>query len=226
MNGTRRRGRGSRVEGREARAVRSLRRARVTWGLVVLACAAAGLQAAPLEPFSGRAAIAEAVRVGLSADAAAHEDFHAPYRRLLGGPFLQSIEVVSEFRRAVLGAERARGLGETWDASTAERVLEPYRGLVTLIVRVRFNPQNTYREMPRLEAVIYQRGGGRVAPVNQQATPAHLSGPAPPGTPILEGTLESDFRVASLDPRGQYLVGLFLDGRELQRIPLDLGALR
>lgn len=213
------------------RKARERMRARAPGGLTALVLLVAGLavpaaQAPPFESAIGPAAIAEAVRLGLSRDAWALDRFHAPYRHLLGGPFLQSLELISEFRRVVLSAERATRAGETMDARSAERVLDPFRGLVTVVVGVRFNPQNTYRSMPRLEAVIYSPAGGTVTPVGQRARPSYLSGPAPPGTPILEGTLEADFQGSALDPPGQLLVGIFLEGKEIERIPVDLAGLR
>jgi len=196
------------------------------WGSVVAAAlCVVRLQALPsLETFIPAPALAEAVRLGLTRDEAALERFHETYQFLVGGPFLQSIEIVSEFRRAVLDAEAARRRGDTWNERSAARALEPYRGLVTVVVRVRFNPQNTYRSIPRLETVIYPAGGGSVAPVDERLRPSHFTGPAPPGTPILEGTLEANFLASSLDPQG--LLGIFVEGREIRRIPLDLGAFR
>ena len=199
-------------------------------GLVRLALVAGlagpAAQGPPLETAIGASAVTEAVRLGLSGDARALDRFHAPYRHLAGGPFLQSLELITEFRCVVLSAERAAQAGGSWDARRAERALEPYRGLVTLVVHVRFNPQNTYRTMPRLEAAMYPRAGGKVLPVDQRARPSFLSGPAPPGTPVLEGTLEADFLASALDPRGHPLVGIFLEGREIERTPIDLSAIR
>jgi hypothetical protein len=197
--------------------------------LLALAVAVAGpsLQAGPpIETSIGSRALAEAVRLGASADDPALERFHAAYRLPLGGPFLQSIEIVSEFRRAVLIAEGARRTGEPLSERGAGRALEPYRGLVTIVVNVRFDPQNTHRSMPLLEAVLYPPAGGVAEPVDQQSRPSYLSGPAPAGTPVLEGRLEASFLASSLDERGQHLVGVFVDGREIRRIPVDLSAVR
>ncbi len=202
------------------------RGAGVAFILAAAVAAPAARAPQPLETAIGPAAIAEAVRVGLSRESPALERFHAPYRHLLGGPFLQSVEVITEFRRVVLTAERAQRTGGTWDARSAERALEPFRGLVTIIVQVRFNPQNTYRTTPRLEALIYPHSGGTVPPVDQRFRPSYRSGPAPAGTPVLEGTFEADFVASSLDSRGQLLIGIFLEGREVQRLPIDLAAIR
>jgi hypothetical protein len=194
--------------------------------LAAAVAAPAGQAPQPLETALAPAAIAEAVRVGLSRESPAVDLFHDQYRRLLGGPFLQSVELITEFRRVVLTAERARRAGEAWDVRSAERALEPFRGLVTVVVQVRFNPQNTYRTTPRLEALIYPRSGGTVPPLDQRFRPSYRSGPAPAGTPVLEGTLEAEFLASSLDPGGPLLVGVFLEGREIERIPVDLSTIR
>jgi hypothetical protein len=206
------------------RAFTGVRRRRWVGAAAAALCVAQLRASPPLETYIPAPALAEAVRLGLTRDEAVLERFHETYRSLVGGPFLQSIEIVSEYRRAVLTAEAARRRGDTWNERSAGRALEPYRGLVTLVVRVRFNPQNTYRSIPRVEAVIYPAGGDRVAPVDERLRPSYLSGPAPPGTPVLEGTLEANFLASSLDPQG--LLGIFVEGREIERIPLDFAAVR
>lgn len=196
--------------------------------LTSVLCAASGAPPArPIDVHLGGPALAEAVRLGVSGDEPALEGFHARYRASLGGPLPGSLEIVSEYRRAVLSAQKARRGGGTWDAAQAARALEPFRGLVTVVVNVHFNPKNTYRSLPQFDLVLYpQDGGPRLEPVDQQATPSYLSGPAPPGTPILEGTVEAQFRAASLDPGGKHLVGIFFEGREIERIPVDFASMR
>jgi len=175
----------------------------------------------------GAREVAEAVAIGAGRDEA-REAFHAPYVLRLGGPVLQSLEIVTEFRRVVLLAEeRVRQGNVGWDAESASVALAPHRGRLDLILQLRFSPQNTYRSMPPVDASIYERGGSRVQPLNVQARPANLAGPVPPaGTPILAGTVEATFAASALDFGRSYLVGIFLDGRELERIPLDLSSLR
>jgi hypothetical protein len=173
-------------------------------------------------------AVADAVALGLSRDEARRAAFHERYRQRLGGPVLQSIEVITEFRRLVLLAEEQGRQGEAaWGAERAAAALAPYRGRLDLVLRLRFDPRNAYRSMPETALVIYTRGGGDVQPTSLRATPANDAGPVPPaGTPILAATVEAAFPASRIDPGRPSLVGVFLDGRELERIPLDLSALR
>jgi hypothetical protein len=180
-------------------------------------------------PQADAAAIADAVTLGLSRDEARRAAFHERYLVPLGGPVVQSIEVVTEFRRAVWLAEERARQGETaWATERAAAALAPYRGRLDLVLRVRFDPLNAYRSVPDATLVIYRRegDGSPLQPASLRATPENFAGPVPPGTPILAATVEAAFPVSDLDLSRPFLVGIVLDGRELQRVPLDLTALR
>ncbi len=203
-------------------------------GAAAVACfclgLAAPLPASPLEVGIDLPAIRDAVRLGMSQDEARLADFHAGYRVSIGDPVLRQLEIVSEFRRVVqMSEERSRLRDVTWDASRAERELRPTRGLVDLVLFLQFSPRNTYRSMPAYSLLIYQRGPRAAAlePVDSRTQQSYVSGqPAPPGTPILGATVQASFDAARLDPAGQYLVAILLDGREIRRVPIDLRALR
>jgi len=176
----------------------------------------------------GPSDLADAVALGLSRDEASRAAFHERYVLRLGGPVVHSLEVVTEFRRAVRMAEARARQGEVrWATDRAAAALEPYRGRLDLVIRLRFDPQNTYRAMPRVNVLIYRREGGPVLrAAGLQATPENYAGPVPPGTPILAATIEASFQRSDLDPSRPFLAGIFLDDREIERIPLDLGGLR
>ncbi len=177
----------------------------------------------------GTAEIADAVGLGLSRDEARRAAFHERYVMRLDGPVVQSLEVVTEFRRAVLLAEERGRQGESaWATDRAAAALAPYRGRLDLVLHLRFDPLNAYRAMPAATVVIYPRAGGgsELQPASVQATPENFAGPVPPGTPILAATVEAAFARADLDLSRPVLAGILLDGRELQRVPLDLTSLR
>ncbi|HSK09057.1 MAG TPA: hypothetical protein VK911_05750 [Vicinamibacterales bacterium] len=190
--------------------------------LVAILAGAAFAAVRPQEPFN------DAVSIGLSSDQAARTRFHAPYIERLGGPVIQALEVVTEFRRMVLLAEAHARAGEAgWDAARAAAALAPYRGRVDVILHLQFSPQNTYRTVPPVSVVLYTRGGGPpLRPGHVEVTPANVAGPIPPGTPILSARVEAHFPADALDARGTHLVGVSIDGRETQRIPIDLSRLR
>lgn len=201
----------------------------------VIVAALAGLAAPPvpagpvISAQLGSPAIAEAVALGLSRDETRRATFHEQYVMRLGGPVVQSLEVVTEFRRAVLLAEERARQGEAaWPTGRAAAALAPYRGRLDLVLHLRFDPQNTYRAMPPATVIIYpnEDGAPELPPASLRATPENFAGPVPPGTPILAATVEAAFALSGLDVSRPFLVGVFLDGRELQRIPLDLTGLR
>ena len=179
-----------------------------------------------------QSAVADAVAIGTSGGADAHhESFHAPYLLRHGGPVLQSIEIVTEFRRVVLLAEeRVRGGAAGWDARSAHEALRPYRGRFDLVLQLAFSPQNSYRSLPAMAVVIYRRDGGRgseLRPLHLEAVPGNHAGRVPlAGTPILGATVEAAFPSSALDFNESHLVGVFVDGREVERVPLDLSRLR
>ncbi len=198
----------------------------------VLVAAVAGLCPAPAHPAPadqlGRSDLAEAVALGLSRDEARRAAFHAQYVQRLGGPLVESLEVVTEFRRAVLLAEERARQGEAaWAVERAAAALDEYRGRLDLVLHLRFDPLNAYRAMPRVNVVIYRREDTvpAVQVTGLVATPENFTGPVPPGTPILAATVTVPL-MPDLGLPPAFLVGLFLDGREARRIPVDLTGLR
>ncbi len=198
----------------------------------VLAAAVGLLASAPsTHPFDsniGSAAIDRAVAIGRSSGAV-RQRFHDQYVVRLGDPILEQLEIVTEFRRVVLATEdHVRLADAAWGARQAEEMLRSRRGTISLVLRVAFSPRNVYREMPRFALVLYARPEarppGRLEPLDLIETPRYVSGqPAPPGTPILGGMVEAIFDARALDPRGVYLAGIALEGRELRRVELDFG---
>lgn len=181
--------------------------------------------AAPIQVGLDRGAVAEAVRIGRSGQAA----FHAAYRVQVDDEVVRHLEIVTEFRRVVRLTEEREGMGDaTWDASRAAEALRPFRGLVDLVMFLQFSPRNTYRVMPQYSAVLYDRESGEpIRPVDSYSTTAYVGGqPAPPGTPILSGTVTLTFDAARLKASDSLLAGILLDGRELRRVPLDLAGMR
>jgi hypothetical protein len=196
--------------------------------LAVLTVLATARAARPFETDIGRAAIDRAIALGQSGDATSLARFNDPYTIALGGPLLVRLEVLTEFRRVVLAAREHAQFGElSWGAEEAAAMLRPFRRTVTLTLYVTLPPQNTYRSMPRFDIVLYRRPGsgtGRVEPIERMETPRYVSGqPAPPGSPILGGSIEAVFSARDIDPRGVYLAGILEAGRELRRVEVDFG---
>lgn len=188
------------------------------------------LSASPLQTNIDARAVEEAVRLGRSQDAGRLAAFHAAYRIPVDDAIIRQVEIVTEYRRVVQMTEERAGLRDlTWDAARAARELAPARGLASVVLDLQFSPQNTYRSMPSYSVAIYRRGpaSSPIPPVDSATTQAYVSGqPAPPGTPILAARVEASFDASTLDPQGQYLLAVFLAGREVRRIPIDFGSVR
>ncbi len=175
------------------------------------------------------AAIARAIALGRSPDSTERQRFHDAYVIPLNDPLLDRLEIVTEFRRVVLATEdRVRAGDIDWGPRQAAAMLEQWRGKVTLVLRVTFPPDNTYRAMPPFALVLYGRpqtaAPPRIEPLYLLETPKYVADqPAPPGTPILGGIVEATFRAAPLNARAVYLAGIALEGRELRRVEVDFG---
>src|SRR5918995_1375322 len=73
--------------------------------------------------------------------------FHATYIKKLNTPFIESVEVVSEYRRVVLLTEERIRKGErmfAYSTTLAQQALGPWKTRVSIVARVRFHPQNNY----------------------------------------------------------------------------------
>ncbi len=178
------------------------------------------------------AAVDQAIALGRTPGSPDLSRFHQQYVIGLGGPMLDRLEIITEFRRVVLATEEHARLADIgWGARDAERMLRPWRDKITLVLHVTFPPNNTYREMPPLGIVLYARPGsggpGRMEPIDLRATPRYISGqPAPAGTPILGGRVDATFDARALDPHGIYLAGIDMDRREVRRVEVNFARVR
>jgi hypothetical protein len=192
--------------------------------LCTLAPPLSGAQNVGLEP----SAIADAIRLGRSPSVEL-EHFHSAYRVTVDDPVVRMVEVVTEFRRIVqLTEERERLRDVTWDSTRAAVAARDWRGRLDLVVELQFSPQNTYRTFPDYSLAIYRRGDATaLPPIDIRSAPSYVAAqPAPPGTPILGGRVTATFDAARLDPSRPWLVAVLRDGKEVRRIPVDLGSVR
>jgi hypothetical protein len=185
--------------------------------------------AAPVELPLSTSQVAEAVRIG-SSDVDVRNRFHAAYRHALRGPLPGDLELITPFRRVVLMTEeRVRQADTGWNAAKATLALGASRSHLSVVLDLRFNPQNAYRTVPALESVLLSpdEGGAPVLAIETLSAPRYVAGqPAPPGTPVLGARVESVFDVSRLQPRGRYLVSARLEGREIERVPVDFDRVR
>jgi hypothetical protein len=168
----------------------------------------------------------EALRLGRSQDDAVYDAFTRGYA-LPTNDLVDSAEIITEFRRAVLIVRERARLGEFGfterDLSVA---MTPHLGLVTFIAQTRLNPLHTYVKPPAYE--LYMATGPATPPLNGREvkrTPVYPLGG-------LEGTL-TGVRLEITLPRAAIeaasrpeLILTDENANVIWRCPIDLGRFR
>jgi hypothetical protein len=189
-------------------------------------CAFAALAAASLHASQeATSVLAErAAAFAREADEGSVLQFKARYTTRLDDPPLETLEIVTPFRRAVQAVwDRNRGQDPV---SVARQAIGPSPTRISIVVHLGFPPQNLLVRMPAYTLVVHQRAGGPALEGEdvRRVPRSRLGDPVPAGTMFLRGTVEAAFERSSLDLSGPVLVGVLLDGREVRRIPVDFRA--
>jgi hypothetical protein len=216
------------------------RRAAVT--ILLLALCGAAPYTAQLDLDSR--AIDEAIAIGQSRLAAERTRYHEPYRLIVARPPVDYIDVVTPFRRIVLGAQARAEIGDRgFGQRDALELLAAAPDQVDLRIELTFHPLNTYIGVPDYRVTIEPPAGERLPPVlprTLERVPrfgARLDGmplpspaPAAPATagssqPMLGGTVIARFDGRLLAGTASTMV-ISENGGELVRVRLDLATLR
>ncbi|HYX81892.1 MAG TPA: hypothetical protein VE714_05825 [Gemmatimonadales bacterium] len=144
----------------------------------------------------------EALNLGRTHDQGLYDAFNAGYRLTPSG-IVDSVEVVTEFRRAVLIVREHALQGEySFTANDLASALAPFRGTVTFIAQVRLHPLNTYAAPPAYD--LYVRTGSQSKPVAAPAIkrdpvyPPGSIGPGSSGSVMTAVRLEASFARADI----------------------------
>ncbi|MGQ0736042.1 MAG: hypothetical protein ACT4QD_20610 [Acidobacteriota bacterium] len=153
--------------------------------------------------------------------------FHQPYVRRVNLPLVESIEVVSEYRRVVLLAEERVIRGDRlfgYSVRLAQEAAAPWKRRLSVVARLRFHPQNTYVAVPDVEIVFEALPGARIGVLKQPVESLPSLQPSA-HRPILGALVEGVFdAVAVGDGRRDFSVRL--EGKEVASVSFDLTALR
>jgi hypothetical protein len=182
----------------------------------------------------------EAMSIGHSRIQAVRDRFHLPYRIPSASPPIDYIDVVTPFRRIVLGAEERARAGGRLQQREAFALLEEHSTQIELRVEATFHPLNTFVGVPAYDVLLTADTDGLpIDPLRIDLVPrfgARLEGmpagspaagmTASPSLPLLGGTLAATFSTDGLDLTGGYEVVVSEDGNELTRARIDLGAMR
>ena len=143
--------------------------------------------------------VRDALNLGRTHDQALYDAFNAGYRLTPSG-IVDSVEVITEFRRAVLIVREHALQGEySFTANDLASALAPYRGTVTFIAQLRLHPLNTYAAPPAYD--LYVRTGPETKPVAAPAIkrdPVYPPGSLGPGSSMIGVRLEASFPRADI----------------------------
>ena len=118
--------------------------------MLTQAIAVVALSFAALTQFTGAR---EALRIGRTQDDAVYATFTKGYTLPADSTEpVDSAEIITEFRRAVLIVRERARLGEFgFTERDLDVAITPHLGLVTFIVQARLNPMHTYANVPAYE---------------------------------------------------------------------------
>lgn len=156
--------------------------------------------------------------------------FHARYRIASNDATLEQVEVITEFRRVVLAAEERGRMGD-WmflhSTGSVQKLVQPYRGLVTLVARLRFHPQNVLTSVPAYDLLLDDGRGGVVPPLDRRTTPTwSLPFKTRQGdqTALMGATLEIDLAASDVG-QTSHKATLTLNGQNIAGVTIDFSRL-
>ncbi len=155
--------------------------------------------------------------------------FHKPYVLATSAPIVESIEIITEFRRLVKIAEARIADGDRFFARNtlaAQEAIRPFRHHVSVVARVRFHPQNNYVVGPPVDVVVLDR----FEPVprlelQSQTEFGFASGKPKPQLPVVGVTTESVFDTDVVGQNYRTIV-VRVEARDVARLIVDFGRLR
>jgi len=135
----------------------------------------------------------EAIALGKTHDDALFESFNKGYS-LAPSEMIDSAEVITEFRRAVLLVRERVSMGEyAITERDLNQMITPYLGKVAFVVQARLNPLNTLLKAPLYDLYVSTGPATKpVVPENLKRDPVYALGP--PGSPIVGVRLQATFQ--------------------------------
>lgn len=109
---------------------------------------------------------------------------------------IEAAEIITEFRRAVLIVREKAG-DQSFSDAQLEKAMVPYAGLVTIIVRARLHPMNTFIKEPAYD--LYVSTGPTsppIVPKDFKRDPIYAQGSM--GAPLVGVRLEGSFPRADI----------------------------
>jgi hypothetical protein len=192
--------------------------------------------------------IQQAIAIGQSRLAQERERFHRAYRVMVGKAPVDSVEIVTPFRRIVLAAEAgAAGSDRRVGQRQALELLAASGNQIDIHVELSFHPLNTFVGVPEYQVTLVRAGDVRARePLSVDRIPRYgprvsglplpaATGPVVPGgsQPMLGGTIIAHVDGGGLEATGVYEVVLRdvvgtppRPGNELARARVDFVSMR
>ena len=153
------------------------------------------------------AALDEALRIARSRRPADIDNFSAPYVAVRGGPGQPSVEVITEFRRAVLLAKRQVDQGNhTWSPRNLSEAVAKYAGLTTVHAEIWLSPLHMFVTTPSYRLDLFTAAHRVVASVDEKREGIYSSLTSAEQPTLAGVTLESSYRAEALKEPGCCLV--------------------
>jgi hypothetical protein len=202
------------------------RTASVRWmGPVALALIASTAWAIDLDVSTQKVESALKLARGTEAARAA---FHKAYMFTLTDPTVESVEVITEWRRLVKIAEARTAEGDHFfssDTRAAEEAIRSWRRKVSVVVRLRFHPQNAYVLAPPIEVELTGLSGA-VPRLDQRIDTlfALASGRSREQLPVVGAMVEAVFDAVAVGQTSRTVV-VRLQSKDLASVAIDFGLL-
>jgi hypothetical protein len=170
-------------------------------------------------------ALDEALRIARTRRPAELDTFTAPYLIVRGGPGQPSVEVITEFRRAVILARQQVDAGNyTWSPTNLSKALAKYSGLTVIRAEVWLPPVHMFVSTPAYRMDLFYASHRMVASIEEKREPIY-STLLSETTPSLAGvSLEWTYRAEVVKEQGCCVLVLVDSKGETvvkQQIPFD-----
>ena len=210
-------------------------------GLVLAALLSCSAAAGAFEQALDPPSLSEAIQLGLSRIDDMRSRFHAVYRVEVVQPPVDTIDVVTPFRRIALDAEAHTRAGERlYGQREALAALGDNPSRVDIVVELTFHPLNSYVGVPDFTVGLMAGGGARIEPTAISRAPRfgprlssalpypYLTGGAGPqnGSTLSGGLVVASFDGRALDPNGTYVVLIREGGKDVAKASVNFGRLR
>jgi hypothetical protein len=155
--------------------------------------------------------------------------FHKPYIMATSSPIVESIEIITEFRRLVKIAEARIADGDRFFAQNtlaAQEAIRPFQHHVSVVAHVRFHPQNTYVVGPPVDVVVLD--GFEPVPrldLQSQTEFGFASGKPKPQLPVVGVTTEAVFD-ADVVGQNYHTIVVRVETKDVARLTIDFGRLQ